>query len=257
MYSPDFRFDNDGVPVVSGPDLDTIGERFVADFAPLSLCSPGEVDIDRFVTRYLGMEQDFQHLSHCGLYLGITVFQSTNAIPVYIPEKDAADYVSAEARTVIIDTILTDERQEHRYRFTMGHEGSHDILHPPFFLNDVNRGIPYLQAADSYIRCRVDGAAPHFLSDSHAKVMQRIEWQANRLSSAILMPKNMVKMVMARMPDRGESNRHRNISRSISEVFNVSEEAAFYRLKDLDYIDKDVEFRRIVTASIRNNNIRY
>lgn len=87
-----------------------------------ALRTPQEIDIDLFVQDYLGMEQDFQYLSHCGLYLGMTVFNETDKIPVYNPAKYCAEYISTKAKTVIIDNSLLEENQEHRYRFTMGHE---------------------------------------------------------------------------------------------------------------------------------------
>ena len=68
-----------------------------------ALRTPQEIDIDLFVQDYLGMEQDFQYLSHCGLYLGMTVFNETDKIPVYNPAKYCAEYISTKAKTVIID----------------------------------------------------------------------------------------------------------------------------------------------------------
>lgn len=62
-----------------------MGENLVGEFMPEALKTPQEIDIDLFVQDYLGMEQDFQYLSHCGLYLGMTVFNDTDRIPVYNP----------------------------------------------------------------------------------------------------------------------------------------------------------------------------
>jgi hypothetical protein len=246
VYNPEFHTNQNGVPIISGADLDIIGERLVFDFSPDLMCAPREIDIDRFVINYLGMKQDFFYLSHCGVYLGMTVFLDSNTIPVYIPELNQAEYASAKARTVIIDQSLMEDDQEHRYRFTMGHEGSHGILHTPYFLSDVGRGIPYSQEYSKFIRCRAD----NYRFDIHSPSTRwtdakRIEWQANRLSSAILMPKCMVSMLMAQMPNRGEVDRTRSISENVSEVFNVSLEAAFYRLKDLGYLDKDLGFQDV------------
>ena len=58
-----------------------------------------------------------------GVYLGTTVFQTTDYLPVYIPEDKCADYAHVEAGTVVIDGNLDSEDQEHRLRFTLGHEG--------------------------------------------------------------------------------------------------------------------------------------
>lgn len=247
MYIPEIPHRSNGTPIVNGDELDIIGERLVADFSSDLLCMPQEIDIDRFVLRYLHMNQDFFYLSHNGIYLGMTVFRDTDRIPVYIPELGRAEYASSRANTVIIDESLTAENQEHRYRFTMGHEASHEILHPDYFLYRDVLGIPYAWNQPSYIKCRTDDYCI-----GHDKKIQvwtdpkRIEWQANRLSSAILMPRCSVRMLLAHFPDRGEANRAYIISKKVSETFNVSFDSAYYRLKDLNVIDKDTASPGIV-----------
>jgi len=115
-----------------------------------------EIDVDRFLTRYLSMAQDFQYLSHCGVYLGMTVFNDTDRIPVYNSQLKRAEFVSAKARTVIIDNGLLEENQEHRYRFTVGHEASHEILHPSYFGYDPNQMSIFAQGKTPMIQCRAD-----------------------------------------------------------------------------------------------------
>lgn len=245
MYSPEFQANQFGIPIVSGEELDMLGERLITDFSPQKAFTPGEIDIDRFVTGYLGMKQDFCYLSHCGVYLGMTVFRDSNCIPVYLPEQNQADYVCAKAGTVILDPSLLEDGQEHRYRFTVGHEGSHRILHTAYFLNDIGQGTPYSKEVDVFVRCRAD----HYQFNISSPALRwtdakRVEWQANRLASAILMPRSMVRMLMASMPNRGETAWPQMVSKQVSDVFNVSLEAAFYRLKDLGFLDKDIDFMR-------------
>ena len=75
---------------------------------------------------------------------------------------------------------------------------------------------------------------------------RRIEWQANRLSSAILMPRCTVKILLARHQNIGNPSWNSFASGILSDAFNVSTESAFYRLKDLGYINKDVSFSAII-----------
>ena len=65
------------------------------------------MDIEGFIEFYLGMTPDYQYLSHNGVYLGMTVFNDTNKVPVYDPATNRAEYISAKARTVIIDNRLS------------------------------------------------------------------------------------------------------------------------------------------------------
>ncbi len=235
-----------GIPIISNEELDTIGERLVADFSPTLVFAPQEIDIDRFVTRYLKLKQDFYFLSHCGVYLGATVFQTTDFLPIYGPDTKRAEYAHADAGTVIIDSTLLDETQEHRYRFTMGHEGSHSILHPSYYLNTI--GMKDEERQFSYVRCRADfsvSVAKARHNRYHLSDKKRLEQQANRLASAILMPRCSVKMALARIPNRGHQDWGVFAAQRLSEIFNVSQEAAFYRLKELDYIDRQTPYPAI------------
>ena len=109
MYTPSFRVKKNGVPILSKEEIDGIGERYVQDFCPEVLSHPAPVDIESFVENYLGITPDYQYLSHNGIYLGMTVFNDTNKVPVYDPRTGRAEYISAKARTIIIDNRLLEE----------------------------------------------------------------------------------------------------------------------------------------------------
>ena len=61
-----------------------------------------------------------------------TVFNDTNKVPAYTPAYNRADYIGAQARTVIIDNRLLDENQKHQYHFALGHEDGYGILTSDF-----------------------------------------------------------------------------------------------------------------------------
>ena len=128
MYTPSFKVKSNGVPILSKEEIDGIGEQYVKDFCPEVLSHPAPVDIESFVENYLGITPDYQYLSNNGIYLGMTVFNDTNMVPIFDPSTGHAEYISAKARTIIIDNRLLEENQQHRYRFTLGHEAGHDIF---------------------------------------------------------------------------------------------------------------------------------
>lgn len=241
MYKPELKYKANGVPIVSNKELDLIGERMVIDFDPSLLLNPHPVDIDRFIEKHLGLHLDYMYLSHCGVYLGTMVFQTTDHLPVYIPEENRAEYAHVDAGTVIIDSSLEMKEQEHRYRFTAGHEGSHGILHPSYFLNSI--GSERRDETGIYVRCRAD-----FRTCRQNSLLlpmtddERVEQQANRLSAAILMPQNSVKLLFARDPYNRKASWVISAMNRMSEVFNVSSEAAFYRLKALEIIDDNARY---------------
>lgn len=229
-----------GVPIVSRDEIDTIAERLVADFCPDAMRSPMEIDIDRFVVQYLGMKQDFQYLSHCGIYLGMMVFNDTDKIPVYDPDARRAEYISAKAGTVIIDNSLLGNRQEGRYRFTMGHEGGHAVLHHTFFGYDPNQ-LSLLEPDNTpMIQCRVSSRHIEKKPLTQWADKDWMEWQANRMASAILMPRQMViDLVQTARQIHPQCDQYQYLTSRVQRVFNVSCSAAQYRLKDLGLIPKN------------------
>lgn len=233
-----------GVPVLSRKDLDSIAERIMADYNPDALRNPQPIDVDDFAQNYLKMEQDFQYLSHCGVYLGMTVFNDTNKVIVFNPEKNEAEYISARAGTIIIDNSLLEKNQEHRYRFTMGHEAAgHGVLHTAYFAYDPHQCSLYETANEPLIQCRTDmtkiGGCRNGAPWGDKEWM---EWQANVMSSCFMMPRPAVKAVVADSHKRHSSLSENKIAlaytdiHAVSETFNMSIEAALYRLKDLQLI---------------------
>ena len=260
-----------GVPVLSRKQIDDIGERLVQDFCPDAMVHPQALDVDLFAQDYLGMEQDYQYLSHCGVYLGMTVFNDTNKVVVYNPEKQEAEYISARAKTIIIDNTLLEENQEHRYRFTMGHEAAgHGVLHEEYFGYDRNQLTLFDTANEAaMIQCRTDSSKiaskDSRLWDDH----DWMEWQANTFASCLLMPRRLVMEVTslvcelefeckegAKQTDQERKEEavfltalqdklfadHQLASEllvTIKDVFRVSESAAFYRLRSLNLLPEE------------------
>ncbi len=227
--------------MLSRKQIDIIGEGLVREFKPEALVTPQEIDVDLFAQDYLGMDQDFAYLSHCGVYLGMTVFNDTDKVPVYDPATQQAEYMSAKAHTVIIDKTLLAENQEHRYRFTMGHEASHEFLHKEYFAYDPNQLTIFDFMGESpapMVQCRVDTKKLDTATQKTWNDRDWMEWQANALSSSILMPKCMVELVVADIKSRKLPQYLASYAmvEEVSSVFNVSFEAATYRLRQLNLI---------------------
>lgn len=198
MITPRFRKKNNGVPILSKKEIDAIAEQFVSDFQQSALNNPEPFDVETFIEMYLGMTPDYQYLSHNGVYLGMTVFNDTDKVPVYDPRTERAEYISARANTVIIDRrLIEDLKQEHRLRFTQGHEGGHGIFHPQVFQRDPNQ-LSFLEPVTApIIQCRTDaGRNPRRVEPKYWTDKEWMEWQANAMSSALLMPRPAVSAVI-------------------------------------------------------------
>lgn len=241
MYKPTFKTNARSLPILSRAEIDQIGETLVADFNPAAMQEPMEIDIDRFITRYLGMEQDFQNLSHCGLYLGMTVFNDSDRVVVFNHEKWCAEYISVKAGTVIIDNSLLADNQEHRYRFTAGHEASHGILHSAYFAQLAKKNI---SATDimPVVQCRADSTRVHRNTSRMKTDADWMEWQANSLSSSILMPRSMV-IKAARRAEQRSCSANAALE-AVIRTFNVSNDAAYYRLQELNLVPQRSKVHR-------------
>jgi len=99
------------------------------------------------------------------------------------------------------------------------------------------------QAPVPMVQCRIDTKKLDMGQIKTWTDRDWMEWQANALSSAILMPESMVRLI-------AESFGNLNLPKrllcyamieKVASVFNVSFEAAGYRLKQLGYISGETK----------------
>lgn len=238
-----------GVPILTKEEIDILGERLVYNFCPEALKSPQAIDVDLFAQDYLGMEQDYQYLSHCGLYLGMMVFRDADNIIVFNPEKKEAEYIHADAGTIIIDNSLLEEGQERRYRFTMGHEAAgHAVLHGPYFAQRAE-SLSLFDREEPLIQCRTDINKIEYKKNNTWTNRDWMEWQANAMAAAFLMPRSMVRKTIknAKLSNNDCKNQDANYVKIVSDVFDVSISAAICRLKDLKEISTSFSYWNMKT----------
>ena len=87
------------------------------------------------------------------------------------------------------------------------------------------------------VQCRAD--APSILrqkSVAQWTPKDRMEWQANRLASALLMPRSMVYKLVRSLPQEKSVEFDIIAILTVADAFNVSTEAAQYRLLDFGLI---------------------
>lgn len=226
MYSLDLNLTKRNVPFLKKEKMDSVAEILISEFQPTALESFEEIDIDSMAEFYFNCNLRFEYLSHAQLYLGLSTFNDRR-IQIYNPEKGCAEDLFINANTIVIDSSLNEKNQEHRYRFTLAHECSHMYLHSSFFYQDENQLSLFSENNKAgFIECRSSIEILNCKPRNQWTDLDTIEWQANYLGAALLMPKIMVE----KLSDRTEKAA---LVRSISNTFNVSEESAYYRLRDL------------------------
>jgi Zn-dependent peptidase ImmA (M78 family) len=235
------------IPYATNDALDDYAERVVGDFAPGLLKTPGPLDVDEFLEYYLGLTVKFYRLSYNRKILGVTAFN--DGLVDFINDGGIPDQLHVEAGTVIIDTSLTADKDEHRMRFTMMHEGGgHWLLHRKAFADDNPCG-PAGVYANQYIAAK-DGRGDYTRSQKQRNDIERMERQADFTAAGILMPRCTLREVFREF-FRFYGEKPRRIIRGINsmddcfakllpkyvgKVYNVSQKAAEIRLEKLTAI---------------------
>ena len=161
-------------------DIDMLGERIFADYKQLP-CLKGQslqrLEPEILAKNLCGLNVGYYHLSKSGSILGLT---SAMPAEVLVMDDDGNRLVyPLDGRTILIESDLyKNEKQRGRYHFTMVHEVSHQILDRlyPECGRNVSARIHYSMA----------GSRPAY------PVTDWAEWQANVLSSTLLMPVELV-----------------------------------------------------------------
>ena len=160
-------------------DLDAIAGRVFRAYSRLpEVQAAGQllyVDPALLLKSLLGLTIEFRHLSADGTTLGITAYDE-----VGVEICDEEDLFFFDGKTVLIEKDLQAEDQAGRRNFTIVHEGCHHVL-KMLFPKDYASGAN----ARRILRYR----------DTRGS-RTREEWQVDRLTSSILMPRELVEQAM-------------------------------------------------------------
>ena len=89
------------------------------------------------------------------------------------------------------------------------------------------------------IQCRIDAGKSSKTDPRYWTDAERMEWQSNYFSSAFMMPSDTVKIVHARNAAKDPVYQNFQTITDMATTFNVSPEAALYRLRELKLITKN------------------
>lgn len=231
------KLDSNGIPLLSKQKLENYGERILRAFSPSVLQTPQPTNMDELITSFMEFNFEYQYLSNNSVYLGITVFDDTDKLPIYNPSLNQAEFISVKKNTIIIEgTLAENPAYEHRERFTQGHEASHGLLHTEYYLRKAEYAGFCNSSGDIFLKsCFPDLSGV----DVNGKCLQGeawLEWQANYLAAVLLMPKTTVKRLRNLIEPKGNRFWHHELVSTMVDVFNVSKEAARVRLDSLGYL---------------------
>lgn len=172
---------------LSYAQLDSIADRVVRAYRKLPEVQVARevhsVDPQLLLTKLLGLSVAFRHISRDGETLGMTSYEELE-IEIFDKEEE---FFSFDGKTVLIEKDLLSGYQTGRRNFTIMHEGCHHVLrmlYPREYADGVN--------SRKVLRYRSTGGT-----------WSREEWQVDRLTSSILMPRELVEQARIRVGQRG------------------------------------------------------
>ncbi len=216
---------------LSHNDLDAIADRVFRAYSRLpEVRAAGQVlyvDPALLLKALLGLSIEYRHLSRDGMTLGITAYDEVG-IEIYDEKEDLFFF---DGKTVLIESDLLADDQTGRRNFTIIHEGCHHVL-KMLFPRDYSGG----PNARRVLRYR----------DTRG-YRDREEWQVDRLTSSVLMPKSLVEQAMHIVEQNGKIDvlnavwRREEYERfcNMCSILGVSKQALSIRLQRLGLLGKE------------------
>ena len=164
-----------------------------------------EVPIEEIIES-MGLSLEYQYIRNNCRILGETIFDDSY-IPIYNMDEKRYELIFVERGTIILDASLLKDKVRGRHRFTAAHELAHWLIHQELYSGSG------------------DTAAMLKNLKKSSEVDRKIEYQADMLASALLLPINQVKKAFYRTS--GESR----VSQ-LALKFGVSKQAMEIRLKN-------------------------
>lgn len=205
--------------------------KFLLENSPESLNKPIQTDIEYIVENKLNINLQYLKLDSDKNLLGMTIM---NPMKVkYLNENSQVIEEIFDRNTILINEFLASEKnQEHRLYFTLAHEVGHWYLQrKDAYIDSGQQSLFGQNTVKSSVNRFIDNT-DIFKNLKRKKLVTKedwLEWQANYFASCILMPKKMFKNEYIKLQNK-------NVFEKIlilSEIFNVSEEAAVYRIKEI------------------------
>jgi hypothetical protein len=215
---------------LSKRELESIGKSVSDDFESRCACQRGTaVDIDLLAEGYLDLSLLYARLLESAGILGLT---TTGDISLELHGKNGAvTTLCVPKNSIVMDESLSAPSNRGRRRFTLAHECAHQILAR---LEEAEEAVQFRKMSNN--------TAHHFRTPEDF-----LEWQANTLAAALLMPQARVFEVMTKQSFRpikltqygGRFNTadYRELRR-ISQLLGVSIRALTIRLRELYYIEQ-------------------
>ena len=168
-------------------EIETLCEAMIKDFFRSKhytnvLC----VDIEAFVKEYLGLQIVYDSFAEPDP--GRVGFYADGQRPLSVRRGNVKEQVVYPARTIVIDRFLLNPGESARKRFTISHEGAHDVL---------ERHIPAQTNPAAAFHSEYDPDMA-YSADMLREMLSVNECFTNRAAACLMMPRFLVGRVLKR-----------------------------------------------------------
>ena len=220
----------------SNDEIENLCEAMIKDFFKSKhYTNVTCVDIEAFVRKYLGVLIVYETFAEPDP--GRVGFLSDGKRPLLVRRGSKVEQVVYPARTAIIEKFLLSPKESARKRFTIAHEGAHDVL---------DRHIPLQTSPGAAFHSEYDPEMS-YTTDLLKEMLNINECFTNRAAACLLMPRFLVEGIMARYGQPGkirtcEDNvialEQKPLIQRMADAMGVSYTAFFHRLSELDLFER-------------------
>lgn len=217
-------------------EIEDLCEALVKDFFKSKHYTNGMcVDIEAFVSEYLGVTIVYEAFAEPDS--GRVGFLSDGKRPLLIRRDSKTQEVIFPARTAVIEKYLQNPKESARKRFTVAHEGAHDVM---------NRHIPLQSSPAAAFHSEYDPEMT-YTQDILTEMLSLNESFTNRAAACFLMPRFLVARVLKRhnnsqkvilYDSRILSQDQKLLIQKMADTMGVSFTAFNARLRELDLFDR-------------------
>ena len=223
------------VPVLRKSELDQVATEFLSKYYPAALLEPMALPIERIAAEGLRLNVEYLHITDDFSELG-KIFFTDGMTEIYLAESDEYIRRPVQAGTVFIDQDVKEKYHLGCERFTLAHECVHWDQHKMHYLlqqTDTDGMAVAQRCPQETFNCKMDRTEEDWM-----------EWQANGIAAAILMPKYTFRKKADEIVSQwGPSVRAFYssagcmdlVAMELATYFKVSLQAARIRLTELDY----------------------
>lgn len=218
--------------------MDIEATKFLQKYYPEALENPIPLPVEDIAELKMGLEIDYVNIDEDLSILGMMIF-SDGIVELYDHDKEEYILREYDGGTLLVENNITDAGNRGRERFTIAHEMIHWHIHRPRF------ALMALKDKSLARACR----CPEEKVSNRKTPEDWMEWQADNLAAAILMPAEMFRKKAIELKSSYKVGRPLNnnmwlgfspeiivdfIISDLSNAFQVSKQAAEIRVKTLE-----------------------